>query len=148
MIRVLIVTTMMVMPFVLFAQFDGYVPSTPPVTPVAYQFLKYLENPVDEYHGIPEISIPIYTIEAGSIKLPIILRYHAGGIRVAEEASWVGLGWNLELGTITQIINDRDDFGNFQKELPDYLEYATPYDYPMEYLYPWTIHNDYNVPRS
>jgi len=31
-----------------------------PVSPTAYQFMKYTEMPVSEYAGIPEIAIPLY----------------------------------------------------------------------------------------
>jgi len=137
-------TIYVILPYLLFAQFDGYIPTGNPITPITYSFLKYGENPVNEYNGMPEIKIPIYTIDAGSIKFPIELKYHAGGIKVAEEASWVGLGWDLDFGNITQIVNDRDDLGDYTKELPDYLGYYTPYEYPMEYKYPLSEPNNPN----
>jgi YD repeat-containing protein len=80
-----------------------------PTTPGAYSILKYLSNPTDLYHGIPQISIPIYTMQVGQKSFPLSFTYHAGGIRVTEEASWVGLGWDLTLPTIVQAINDEDD---------------------------------------
>jgi YD repeat-containing protein len=78
-----------------------------PKSPEASAFLKYGEYPVDLSTGVPSISIPIYTIEAGDYKMPITLDYHASGIKVSQEATWVGLGWNLNFGA--QITLDKMD---------------------------------------
>src|SRR5579872_2246020 len=83
-----------------------------PVTPSAFQFIKYTELPVSEYTGIPNISIPLYQIKEDDIDLPVDLTYHSVGIRVNQEASWVGLGWDLSFGSIVQDINDVDDYFN------------------------------------
>lgn len=64
-----------------------------PVSPVAASFNVYGEIPVSKYTGIPDISIPLYTIDLGSLQIPISLSYHPAGVRVEAEASWVGLGW-------------------------------------------------------
>jgi hypothetical protein len=61
---------------------------------------KYADIPVSYYTGLPEISIPIYTISDGTINVPISLSYHASGIKVSENASSVGLGWVLNAGGI------------------------------------------------
>jgi YD repeat-containing protein len=80
-------------------------------SPNAAAFDKYGNIPVSTYTGIPDISIPIYTITHKDIKVPITLRYHAGGIQVSEEASRVGLGWTLNAGgIINHQVNGDDDF--------------------------------------
>jgi YD repeat-containing protein len=61
---------------------------------------KYGEVPVSLYTGIPNISIPLYEVKDGPLSVPISLSYHAGGIRVEEIASSVGLGWTLNAGGI------------------------------------------------
>ncbi|HEY4150749.1 MAG TPA: hypothetical protein VGM41_17545, partial [Chitinophagaceae bacterium] len=61
---------------------------------------KFGEIPVGYYTGIPDISVPIYEINTGTLKLPISVSYHAGGIRVEEVASWVGTGWALNAGGV------------------------------------------------
>jgi len=71
-----------------------------PLAPNAAAFAKYGEIPVSLYTGIPNISIPIYEIKSGTLSMPISLSYHAGGNRVEEISSWVGLGWSLNAGGV------------------------------------------------
>ena len=81
-----------------------------PVSPVAASFNVYGEIPVSKYPGIPDISIPLYTIYLGSLQIPISLSYHPAGVRVEAEASWVGLGWTLMAGgTISREVRGIDD---------------------------------------
>jgi hypothetical protein len=61
---------------------------------------KYGDIPVGYYTGVPSVGIPIHTIQEGSVSLPISLSYHAGGLKVGEPNSWVGLGWSLSAGGI------------------------------------------------
>lgn len=67
-------------------------------TPEGYAFGKNIETPVSHYSGRPAISIPIYDIKIGNDIIPISVSYNAGGIRINERATTVGLGWNLDLG--------------------------------------------------
>ncbi len=81
-----------------------------PVSPVATSFNVYGEIPVSKYTGIPDISIPLYSIKLGDFQIPISLSYHPAGVRVEAEASWVGLGWTLTAGgTISREIKGLDD---------------------------------------
>lgn len=105
-----------------------------PVSPSAFQFLKYDAMPVSEYTGIPDISIPLYTIDVDDIKIPVNLTYHAGGIRVSQEASWVGLGWDLNVGgCIIQQINNIDDYSASKRLQPDYHNTGFLAWYPIRY---------------
>ncbi len=70
------------------------------VAPNAASLGKYGEYPVGLYTGTPNITIPLYELSAGRVKLPISLSYHAGGIKVEEIASSVGLGWSLNAGGV------------------------------------------------
>ncbi|WP_218824304.1 RHS repeat domain-containing protein [Pontibacter ummariensis] len=99
--------------------------------------------PVSEYTGIPSISVPLYQIEVDGVTLPITLSYHAGGVRVDEEASWIGLGWNLSFGSVIQTVNDVDDYLNVTNRtrvqmLPDF--YSTPLveELPLRYNWPYS----------
>ncbi|WP_353483870.1 DUF6443 domain-containing protein [Haliscomenobacter sp.] len=67
-------------------------------TPNATAFGKYVDIPVSYNTGVPNISIPIHTIQEGPLTIPVGLSYHASGVKVGELASWVGLGWNLAAG--------------------------------------------------
>ena len=73
-------------------------PEVVPMSPDMASISKFAEVPVSYHTGIPNISIPVYTINSRGIKVPISLSYHAGGIRVDDIASQVGLGWNLIAG--------------------------------------------------
>ena len=68
--------------------------------PNAASLGKYGDYSVGNFTGVPDISIPIYTVQEGPLSLPIGLSYHASGIKVAEMASWVGAGWSLNAGGI------------------------------------------------
>lgn len=87
------------------------VPNYIPPSPDAASLGKFADIPVGTYTGIPEITVPLYTIKSRDISLPLSLSYHASGIRVEEEASWVGLGWTLNAGgAITRTVRGNDDF--------------------------------------
>jgi YD repeat-containing protein len=73
--------------------------SVPP-SPNSAALGKFGEVPVDKSTGIPSISVPILDLNECGIDLNISLDYHAGGIRVQDEASWVGLGWSLNAGGV------------------------------------------------
>lgn len=73
-------------------------PEVMPKSPEASAFMKYGGNDINEYTGNPAISIPLYTISYKGVDIPINLSYDGDGVQVAQEASWVGLGWNLNVG--------------------------------------------------
>src|SRR5258708_861810 len=102
-------------------QTNPYIPKIIPPSPNAASIAKFGDIPVSPYTGTTDISVPIYTINTKGISIPIGLDYHTGGIRLADEAGWVGLGWALNSGgMISRTINDQDDFaGNyFNSDLP------------------------------
>lgn len=67
-------------------------------TPEVTAFNRNIETPVSLYTGVPSISIPLYEIKLKGKTIPITLNYQSGGIRVDQEATWVGLGWTLSYG--------------------------------------------------
>jgi hypothetical protein len=73
-------------------------PAIIPKSPEVMSLERYGEYPVSEYTGIPRINIPLYNIKIKDFEFPISLDYHATGIQVTQEATWVGLGWNLLAG--------------------------------------------------
>ncbi len=85
-----------------------------PQTPNSASLGKYGNYDVNLFTGVPNISIRIYEINGKELKVPIVLRYHASGIRVNERASWVGLGWSLDVGGQVS----RSVMGSFPDEHP------------------------------
>lgn len=73
-------------------------PEFPYKSPEAAAFQRYGEHAMNQYNGTPSITIPLYSIEERDVTIPLTLAYDASGIRVSQEASWVGLGWNLMVG--------------------------------------------------
>jgi hypothetical protein len=91
---------------------DNYLNNYAQPAPNVAALAKYADYPVSFYTGVPEISVPIYTLTDGAINIPISLSYHASGIRVSENASWVGLGWALNPGgIITRTVRGAPDEG-------------------------------------
>ena len=79
-------------------------------SPNAASLGKYGDIPVSYHTGVPNISIPLYTLTSGSLKMPLSLSYHASGLRVEENASWTGAGWTLNAGgAVTRTVRDKPD---------------------------------------
>jgi hypothetical protein len=89
-----------------------YVPNIIPPSPNAAALMKFSDVPVSPYTGTADITVPIYRIQARGITVPISIAYHTAGIKLEEEASWVGLGWAMNAGgMISRTIMGKDDFG-------------------------------------
>ncbi|APD07413.1 hypothetical protein UJ101_01906 [Flavobacteriaceae bacterium UJ101] len=143
-----IITTLLSCFFIVFGfcQEDiekAMIPNIYPVSPNAASLGKYGTYPVNKNNGIPNISIPLYTIKQGDLEVPISLSYHASGIKVNEIASSVGLGWTLNAGgAIVHNIKGIEDFkerndNSLYKEqgrLPN-LENATFNQLYFQYMY-------------
>jgi YD repeat-containing protein len=85
-------------------------PMLAPSSPEAASLGRYGSYQVNLFTGVPDISVPIYEVQVGELKLPISLSYHASGIKVTETASRAGLGWSLDAGgTITRKIQGKPD---------------------------------------
>ena len=63
--------------------------------PTAAALGKYSDIPVAFFTGIPNISVPIYTIEEGPLRLNLAESYHGSGVKLSETASATGLNWSL-----------------------------------------------------
>lgn len=69
---------------------------------------------VDLFTGDFTYNIPLFNLPGPDGGYPINLAYHSG-VQMDQEASWVGLGWNINMGTINrQVRNLPDDFGGEQ----------------------------------
>ena len=84
------------------------------MSPEAASLGRYGAFQVSEYSGAANISIPLYTVKSGEVSFPINLYYDATGIKVEQDATMVGLGWNLSYGgMISHIVCGEDDFREY-----------------------------------
>ncbi|MDR1345581.1 MAG: hypothetical protein LBK03_02625 [Bacteroidales bacterium] len=69
------------------------------------------DNMVDLFSGNFHYTIPIMTVPGSNGGYPVNLTYSSEAAGMEHEASWVGLGWNLNPGAITrQVRGVPDDF--------------------------------------
>jgi YD repeat-containing protein len=88
------------------------VPKIAPPSPTVAALMKFEEIPVSNYTGVPDISIPLYSVQSRSkdITVDLKLSYHPASIAAKEEASYTGLGWNLIAGgTISRTVRGFPD---------------------------------------
>ncbi|MEP0418078.1 MAG: hypothetical protein ABJN36_19330 [Cyclobacteriaceae bacterium] len=79
-------------------------------SPTAQEMARYGDVPVTLYAGKTNLSIPIFDCPGTNLSHPISLNYNYSGFKPAQEASWVGLGWNLSVGgVITRTVKDKLD---------------------------------------
>ncbi|PAW94644.1 hypothetical protein CKK33_14540 [Mucilaginibacter sp. MD40] len=113
--------------FSAFAQthYESFIPNVFSKSPNAAAVQKFGDYPTNLFSGLPDISIPLYTAESGSLQVPITLSYHAGGIKVDQASTWVGLGWSIQAGgNVNRTVNGLPDdaYGYF-------YNYKHPYSY-------------------
>jgi len=85
-------------------------PNLSPQSPNAFEFTKYGEVNVNESTGTINLGIPLYTYRAGEIEIPLTLNYSGNGVKVAQDATWVGINWNFTPGgVITRQVRDLPD---------------------------------------
>lgn len=86
-------------------------PTVIPPSPTVAALMKFEEVPVNNYTGIPDISIPLFSSSTLSkeINLDLILKYHSG-VGANDRASDVGLGWSLFAGgTVSRTVRGLPD---------------------------------------
>lgn len=92
------------------------------VSPTAASFTQYTKIPVGQFTGLPDIKIPIYTINVDDKQIPISLSYFARGVQPNAHSGWVGTNWSLTAGgTITRRINGMPD-----EFMSDYVTFPSP----------------------
>lgn len=86
-----------------------------PPSPTVAALLKFDEVPVSNYTGIPDVSIPVYSVQSQSkdIAISMAIKYHPSGAELNSTASWVGAGWSLDCGgsisrTVKGLPDERD----------------------------------------
>lgn len=112
------------------------------LSPNAAALGEYGEVPVSLFTGVPQIEIPIYTLQYGPHTLPISVSYHSGGVRPDQYPGWVGLGWSLNAGgCISRVVKDLpDEYDNsesnisYKRQAGYYFKYGYLQDNPEN---PW-----------
>jgi hypothetical protein len=120
---ILISTTLNLLTATLFSQniSELYMDKLKPISPAQHQVQKYGEIELSEYQGKPLIDFELWEIKTKGFKLPIKLSYTSNGIKVFDESDWVGMGWDLSIASITQVIYGVDDLktsGILRKKIP------------------------------
>lgn len=106
-------------PNVIFSEADDrakkFLPQYSPLSPNAWSLQKFGDYQVNLATGIPSIPIPLFTVQNGSLSMPITLNYHAAGFKMSEQASWVGWGFSLDIGaSLNRTVQGlRDDDGGY-----------------------------------
>ena len=107
-----------------------------PNSPQAQAFEKYGNSMINRYSGVPEVEVPLHVFKGQELDLPFQLTYDATGIQVEQQATWVGLSWNLNVGgRISRITNGLPDdyisggyntiFNDFCRSIfPPYVGYS------------------------
>jgi hypothetical protein len=94
----------------------GYSQELPKVikpSPETAALFRFADYPMDYSTGLPQISIPIYQVQSGSLSVPISISYHASGRRVSDQDGPVALGWSLNAGgMISRTVYGAPDFGS------------------------------------
>ena len=112
-LRALLMLSIFLVQLDLHAQQDTQLQNYLPPSPTAQEFIKYGEHPVSMYTGLVDISIPIYSINAGNLTIPVGFSYHSSGIKVDQESSIIGLGWTLQAGgSISSVPRGRPDLSS------------------------------------
>lgn len=123
-----------------------------PSSPEAALLGRFGDIPIGYNTGTANISIPIYTIKEAGIEIPIQLRYHSSGIKVSDEATWVGLGWDLSpAGSIIQEVRGkRDDMDMFYSVVPQNYSHVKNIilNYGYQGSYKHLRHRCYASPES
>lgn len=120
-----------------------------PPSPTAASLGIYGDTPVSSFNGTATVDIPLLEIQSGDIKLPVALSYLTSGIKVQQDASWVGLGWSLSCGgVITRTIRGLDDFpynGYYNlPALPSCDENNNPNTGNRDYQFYFDLNNGHN----
>lgn len=98
------------------------------LAPEASSLGRYEITPVSEYTGVPSIEIPLWICHDGDIAFPLTLAYHASGIKVAQESTWVGLGWDLVgVGCINRILSGSHDNNNVNSSIAEWQQFFSNY---------------------
>ena len=100
----------------------SYALTSGPTQPEHVQFAPIgADNSVDLFSGDFSYNIPLFSLPGPDGGYPFNLTYQAG-VGMEEEASWVGLGWNLTPGAINRQMRGLPDEFKGDGENPDLVQ--------------------------
>lgn len=85
---------------------------------------------VDLFTGDFVYNIPLLTVPGPNGGYPINIAYHAG-IGMEQEASWVGLGWNISPGVINRQLRGIPDDFNGDEKITKTLHYKPNWNFSL-----------------
>ncbi len=88
------------------------IPVVIPPSPTVAALMKFTEVPVSNYTGVPDISVPIYSVASRdkNISINIAAKYHPSGAELNSIAGWAGSGWSVDGGgVISRTVNGLPD---------------------------------------
>lgn len=119
---------------------ESLMQSIAPAAPTAASLGRYGNHPVDLSTGLVPLSISLYEVNCGTLSVPIRLTYHGGGVKVEQDATWVGLGWDLDFGgsvvrNVNGFVDELENYSNvpsaanisYQLTNNDFSNYGTIY---------------------
>ncbi|MXV15626.1 hypothetical protein [Hufsiella ginkgonis] len=111
------------------AQTNLQLPSVLPPAPNAAELGKVARVPVSLTTGSMATSIPMVSLNAGTIKTDISVSYNAGGIKVDQVASRAGMGWVLNAGgMVNRTVYDNADERSTWRAAPPGVDLSTSFD--------------------
>ncbi|KFF11987.1 hypothetical protein IQ37_19435 [Chryseobacterium piperi] len=92
-------------------EISNELPKIIPPSPSVSSLMRFEEIPVNNYTGIPDISIPLFnTPLSTNLNIDIGLKYHAAGVNSTQISSDVGVGWSLFAGgSISRVVRGLPD---------------------------------------
>lgn len=100
-------------------------------TPEMSKLITNVKYPVNYSTGSVQIQIPIYTVQCGSLELPVYISYNTSGLKVDTPSGWVGEGWSLHAEPSIA----RNVMGHIDSNFKCKLDSARLKDYPYGYNY-------------
>lgn len=85
-----------------------------PKNPEAATLAKSLDYPLNNNYGVPNIGIKLFNISNGALTYEVKASYHAGGFKVGQQPSWIGMNWSINaVPQVTRTINGGDDLHGY-----------------------------------
>jgi hypothetical protein len=105
-------------------------------SPQSQSLTKAINFPINYSSGMPEINIPLYTIQSGQLSLPISIGYNSNGLKPnSDETGAVGLGWSLNAGgLISRTINKLPDEEHYSFQIANVNNIVSTNNDYCEYL--------------